>query len=390
MKTLLRFTALVLLSAAPAMAWNCPTGQRRVQAPTGTPTSTPFYDVVEGIAFICEPTTPPTPPTNPPSTSNSTSSANSSSNSSSNSAANSSSSANNSVNNSVKVDAKGGTATATGGSVKNSGNSSNTNTNTNVANGGAGGAVKNSGNSSLSNVGNASSNQTQSQTQSASANGNGVGNGNNSNNYSNSTKVEAAAATAFASSMTTANCAVGFGAGGQLIAGGVSFSGAKIDKNCASLEAARAARNIKAFCKVYITNKFVKAAGVTLEDCLESTPIPVVPVEKIEKSVVVPVPVTVNVPAPEPRIIVTTNQRVELPSCVMYGGSLTNTCKRFLDDVALRLTNNQTAVLRLDGPKEGGKAFDYLASKGVSRSRIDLRGDDDMNWTLRMSLTWSE
>ena len=40
-----------LMLAAPALAWNCPTGQIRQQAPSGTPTTTPYYDVVEGIAF---------------------------------------------------------------------------------------------------------------------------------------------------------------------------------------------------------------------------------------------------------------------------------------------------------------------------------------------------
>ena len=54
--------ALAMLCSPAAKAWNCPSGQIRQQAPAGTPTSTPYYDVVEGIAFICVPTTPPTTP----------------------------------------------------------------------------------------------------------------------------------------------------------------------------------------------------------------------------------------------------------------------------------------------------------------------------------------
>ena len=48
--------ALALAFCSPAKAWDCPSGQIRQQAPAGTPTSTPYYDVVEGIAFICVPT----------------------------------------------------------------------------------------------------------------------------------------------------------------------------------------------------------------------------------------------------------------------------------------------------------------------------------------------
>ena len=47
--------ALAALCSPAAKAWNCPAGQIRQQAPAGTPASTPYYDVVEGIAFICVP-----------------------------------------------------------------------------------------------------------------------------------------------------------------------------------------------------------------------------------------------------------------------------------------------------------------------------------------------
>src|SRR5271166_6070354 len=63
-KIILALSALAVLTA-PAFGWNCPSGQIRQQAPAGTPTNTPYYDVVEGIAFICVPSNP-TPPSTPP------------------------------------------------------------------------------------------------------------------------------------------------------------------------------------------------------------------------------------------------------------------------------------------------------------------------------------
>jgi len=70
-----------LVLSVPVFAWNCPTGQIRQQAPTGTPTTTPYYDVVEGIAFICVPSTPPTTPVPPNAVNTNTNTANSAANS---------------------------------------------------------------------------------------------------------------------------------------------------------------------------------------------------------------------------------------------------------------------------------------------------------------------
>src|ERR1035438_5267490 len=74
---LLRNICIALMLCVPAFAWNCPAGQIRQQAPAGTPTTTPYYDVVEGIAFICVPSTP-TP--NPSTASNTNTNTNSNSN----------------------------------------------------------------------------------------------------------------------------------------------------------------------------------------------------------------------------------------------------------------------------------------------------------------------
>ena len=173
--------ALAMLCSPAAKAWNCPSGQIRQQAPAGTPTSTPYYDVVEGIAFICVPTTPPTTPSTNSSNSNSSANANSNSQSNSNSTSGATSTSRATGGN---ASATGGNATATGGqggqggSVSNSGNSSNTNTNTNIAQGGQGGSANQkqgqnqSQSQGISNSGNSS----------ASANGNGSNSGNNSNN----------------------------------------------------------------------------------------------------------------------------------------------------------------------------------------------------------------
>jgi len=84
----------------------------------------------------------------------------------------------------------------------------------------------------------------------------------------------------------------------------VSFGGGKIDQNCAALEAARQAPSLLARCKILLSNKYYKQAGVTMEDCLGPKPQPVV--------VVTPAPpaprtctdyITVNVPAPVVTII---------------------------------------------------------------------------------------
>lgn len=87
---------------------------------------------------------------------------------------------------------------------------------------------------------------------------------------------------------------------------GFAVGGGKIDENCAELEAARvgSAGSKLAFCKVYITNKYVRKAGVTLEDCLGPQPTitvvqgPATVVEEPQQPVI-----TVNVPAPVVTII---------------------------------------------------------------------------------------
>lgn len=375
----------MFLAVGSANAWNCPSGQRRVQAPAGTPTNTPNYDVVEGIAFICEPTTPPTTPPATPTTQNQSQTQSQNQNASSNSASNASSNSN--------ATAKGGNSTsnsnsqggsATGGSVsgsgnsqntlKNSGNSSNANTNTVSANGGAGGA---GGNQSQSSVSGASNN----------------GNGANNSTYESNTVVKAAAATAFAQASPTVSCFKGVGVGGQLVGGGISFSGGKIDGNCAVLETARSFANFGsdvAYCKTMLTNKYVLKAGVTFEDCMLTRKLPVpVQVERLPEPVPTFVPIIVPAPTPESNPVVTVKtEQSFVTSCRLQNNVIGNQCKRFLDDAVLRLRGNPTSTLRLSGPVEAGGAVTYLKGK-IDPSRISQPVfSDEQNNTLTLTLVW--
>ena len=268
--------ALILMCSGQAKAWNCsdPLAER-VVVPSNTTGTQGDGDgqlvTYQGQVYECE-VVPPTPPSTPASSSNSTS--NSASNSSS--AANSSSNSASVAENNTKVIAKGGnsSATATGGNAIATGGNAN---------------QSQSQKQSLSNVGNAAS------TSEASNNGNG--NGDNSNNSTSVTNVPRSAATAYAPIVPpTAPCFKGYSAGGQGTMFGFSIGGGKVDKNCESLEVSRLAPSLIARCKVYLTNKYVKAAGVTMDDCLShSTP---QKVENVLSSLAAAPMIVVNIPAP--------------------------------------------------------------------------------------------
>lgn len=285
MKSLaLAFFGLVL--SLPAFGWNCTGNNIRVQVPTGTKgTGTgdaPGNVVVDsGLTFECEPPTPVTPPTTP-STSNNTSNSTSSANSASNSASNSTSGAS----------ATGGNSSSKSG-VSNSGNSTNNNTINSALTGG---------------------NQKQGQTQSNSAVNSNQSAGGSVSNVGNSVEnIEAPKIpvnTAVAPPVfSTTNCFKGYSAGGQTAVAGLSFGGGGIDKNCAAERAAQnyfASGNRLAFCKVMVTLKASKDAGVTLADCLNVPVIApravVAPVAQIAPPV--QVEITNNIPpAPAPIIL---------------------------------------------------------------------------------------
>jgi hypothetical protein len=271
--------AILFCISTPAYGWHCtdPLAERVQVAPNTTGV---FGDAdgqlanYGGEVWECEVVkpTPPTPPTTTPSTS--TSSASSAANSSSNS----NSSSNQTQGQKQSQTANGGSATS---SVSKSGNST----------------LKNVGNSSNANT-NTATGGNQSQSSSATA----TGNGDNSNNYENFTNVPRDTATAVAPTvLPTVPCFKGIGAGIQGPAFGASFGGGKIDANCAELEASRLAPSLIARCKVYIMNKYVRAAGVTLDDCMHQNTVSVAVAAPVAPPapIIVPAPVvTVNIAPP--------------------------------------------------------------------------------------------
>jgi hypothetical protein len=267
----------------PAFAWPQCNGNWN-QVPAGTSSAGGAIYTADGLTWQCQPKTPTTPSsTGGNSNANSVATATSSSTAASQSASNSS---------------------ATGG--KSSSISSATGGNATGGNSYSG--VSNSGNSSVSNSVNATGGAGGNATASATNNGNGA----NNSTYSSTTNVAASkipVATAIAPPSGSANtCFKGFGGGVQSALLGASFGGGKIDTNCAILEAARLAPSLLARCKVYLSDKYVKAAGVTLDDCLadqallavasipaEPAPAPV----PAQQTIVLPAPqVTINLPAP--------------------------------------------------------------------------------------------
>lgn len=212
LKTLFAAFAFFAISVLPAKAWSCPSGQIRQQAPTGTPTTAPGYDVIQGIPFICVSATPAPSQTQ------------------------------------TQSQAQIQTQQAT----SNSKSSSNAN------------AV-------------------------ASANGNGDNSNNTSFNYPRQVASAIAPET-----FPTVTCFKTGSVAGQGGVFGFSVGGGRIDENCASLEAARQAPSLIARCKIYITNKYVKRAGVTLEDCLQ-IPQPAIAQPPVSP-IIAPQPIIINVP----------------------------------------------------------------------------------------------
>jgi hypothetical protein len=368
---------VALLTASPAKAWNCPTGQHRVQAPKGTPTTAPYYDVVEGIAFVCEPDTPTTPTTPSPSTQNqsqnqqqtnsqsqnSTTTSNSNSNSSSGSK---STAASNST-------ATGGSATATGGSS----------------------AIKNSGNSTLTNSGNSSNSNNNKATASNNSSGN-VSTYSSTESYNEVRQNPGAYAP---TNLNTAPCTKGFSGGASTPAVAATLGIATTDKGCDSRQTAvifHGIGNDFAAAKILCSTSASKRAHLTLEECLNIVaPAPVV----IPAPIPAPAPTVIVVPTPAPVAAIIPPTQIEIPKavntgslteigeCKLVNGQITNVCKRILDDAILRLNNLPTSTLRVTGPIESTQAVKYLKSR-VSPSRVQYVFSDDQNATVAFEL-WS-
>ena len=277
--------AILILSAAPAFAWPACSGNW-IQVPAGTSTANGAVVTENGQTFQCQkPSTPTTDATSNSASSTSTSTANS------NSSSNATGGSSKSTSTTGPISIKTGGATASTGPVSATGGAANvTNSGNSSATGGAGGQ----GGNASSVAGNSSS---------------GSGNQTSINETTNVAADRFPVNTAYAAApYPTAQCYKGYGAGGQSTAFGFSINGGKIDENCAILETARSfdgAGERLAACKVKISNKYAKKAGVTLEDCMKASesvllqqpiPAPVVPLQQ-------PTPIIVNLPSPVINVI---------------------------------------------------------------------------------------
>ena len=236
----------IMLWAAPSYAWNCTGNDIRVQVPTGTVgTGTgdaPGNVVVDnGLTFQCQ------PPTPAPTTGNT----------------------NTNTNSSTSGSTSGSTSTATGGNATATG-------------------------------GNSTSNQTQGQKQGQSQSSNNQSAGGSVSNVGNSveniTAPKIPVASAYApTTIPSAPCVKGFGAGIQTMPVGGSLGGSKVDAGCDIREDARSfflAGSRLAGCKMLVSSKRAQKAGVTLQDCLTTPP-----------PIVAPAPVPVVQPAPQITVV---------------------------------------------------------------------------------------
>jgi hypothetical protein len=138
-----------------------------------------------------------------------------------------------------------------------------------------------------------------------------TGNGANSNNTTNNVAAAGIPAnTAYApTALPTVPCFKGMGVGAQVAQAGFSFGGGRIDENCAILETARSFAlhgSDVAYCKVMVTTKASRKAGVTFDDCMvlraepQAAQAPKEPgtAAAVPPQIIVPAPqVTINVPA---------------------------------------------------------------------------------------------
>ncbi len=399
-KAVLLIAALMLLVVPASHAWPTCSGNW-VQVPAGTKgtaSSGIGAVTIEGnVTWQCQ---------NPSPTPTPTSNTNTNSNTNSNSNSNTNKQSQGQGQGQTQGQGQGQQQTANGGAggngyggtVSGSGNSHNTNTNT--ATGGNSSSTATGGDSSSTSTSAASNN----------------GNGSNNASYSSTENVAASkipVATAYAGTPApTALCALGYGGGLQFASVGLSGGGARIDQNCAILEAARQGATYAgklAFCKLYVSNKNVKKAGYTLADCLGDT-LNVTPVPEPKVAEVVPPPAITRVlvqidPNPAPKITppLVTDQPHVAPAVVpqdesktlarvgtfhlttqMSNGAcptkfvcLTGAAKAVLDRaIAKAKADPSTQVIVEGNLRNAGASARYLA-KTIERSRILVRSSDD-------------
>jgi len=171
-----------------------------------------------------------------------------------------------------------------------------------------GGGVKIKNTNTNNNTNTSSSSSSSSATSSSSSSAAG-GDASNSNNTTNNVAAGPASTAYAPTALPTVPCFKSYGAGFQGSIG-LSIGGGKVDENCVILEAARSLAlhgSDLAYCKVMVSHKALRKAGVTLEDCMRvyepPKPEPVQPSPAVAPQappqIIVPAPaVTVNVPAP--------------------------------------------------------------------------------------------
>lgn len=342
-------------------------------------------------------------PTDPTSTITNTNT-NTNANLNNNSSGSKSSSSSNATGGSVTDNSKTtNTNTAIGGSVKDSGNSSSTvkdSGNSTIKDSGNS-SIKDSGNSSVKNSGNSSNKNTnkqgqaqgQQQSQTQTNEGNNSTNTNEGNNSSYSSSYREAAQSAVAvAPYPTAQCFKGGAIGGQAMTFGFSASAGRIDENCAILEVARnfdSAGERLAACKVKISNKYAKAAGVTLDDCMTvpvPTPVAIVPapapvvipapqvVVTIPKAEPAPVVTQVPIAAPKPQLVGVCTFAPDL-QCDKPGASkpdplrVTSVCDEMLTAAVKLLTDNPGIKIRLIGnANRSEREFNTMSALGRAKN----------------------
>jgi hypothetical protein len=202
----------------------------------------------------------------------------------------------------------------------------------------------------------------------------------------------------------TVPCAIGFGVGAQTMAFGISGSGAKIDKNCAGLETARsfaAAGSRIAYCKVMVNQKFAKAAGVTMADCMTlpvvSQIIPVAPVVAAPAPMTPqPQPVIIQVPVPQPVAAVqSTGSLQDLGSFKVTRSYSTNLCptvQTILGPGGVQILNKAITlsdggeVILIGNVYTTAVATNYLRKHGVNK--VVIRAADEQDSSVAVQI-WS-
>ena len=361
-------TLSLLVFTSTASAWDCPSGQIRQQAPAGTPTTTPYYDVVEGIAFICVPSSPTSPTSSGTQNQSQTQNQNSSQNQSQ---TNSQNSTQNTSNQNVS---SSGSISKSNSSVNNSGNSSNSNSNVNTlaptltASGGTSNSSVNSTNSVSG--GNATNNSS-----------------GNTTSYSESYNEVRQNPGAYAPlAFSTSPCTKGYSGGASTPTVAATLGIAMTDKGCDSRQTAAvfyAIGNPAAAAQILCSTSASKRAKLTLTQCL---------------SIVAPVQVSVappiNVPAPAPQIVIVPvptpvaavvpptpvsvpAEKFTLLSIGECPATRLNVCNRQIDSALVYLGRDPRAEISIHGPLVTMAGFvAYVKQHGYSPSRIRVSLDD--------------